>query len=393
MPQLFSNNAGTTLAADLTDSATSLSVASATGFDAITAPDFELVTIEDGALREIVKVTARSGTTWTIARAQEGTTARAWATGSAVESRLTAGTLDGMMQTASHPDVSGLDHGGNARGADAVNLQPGRTDAANVASGAGAVAIGDDASATGSKAVAIGPDSAATADLTLAIGGEAAAGGPNAVGVNGAANAENAIAVGVCWAEAVDSVTVGTYAYNEGVAAVCLGPSAWIAEDAANAVAIGNMAIAEEPYTLHIPALWRHAHFDAGSGAGPTDRDGRTAHMCAPVLTLMSEPLDLSDNTATLTLVIPPNTRFCIDTAGAIITSADTPVGTPAISVTGALTTESVTAATAWARQLWKDIDGAGITGTITIACTTAITSGELFARVYVSGIMIADPA
>jgi hypothetical protein len=97
MAQLFTNNATSTLAADITDVATSLTVATGHGarFPAITGSDFFLVTLEkpDGT-REIVAVTARSGDVLSgISRAQEGTTAVAFTTGDTVELRVTAETM------------------------------------------------------------------------------------------------------------------------------------------------------------------------------------------------------------------------------------------------------------------------------------------------------------
>ena len=91
----FTNNAQTTLAAGITNVATSLTVATSSGalFPAITSPDYTYVTIINAntpTVFEIVKVTARSGDVFTITRAQEGTTAQAWATGDKVELRLTA---------------------------------------------------------------------------------------------------------------------------------------------------------------------------------------------------------------------------------------------------------------------------------------------------------------
>lgn len=97
MPQLFTNNATSTLAADITNVATSLTVATGHGsrFPSISnSSDYFLVTLEksDGT-REIVRVTARSGDVFTVTRAQEGTTAAAFSTGDTVELRLTAATL------------------------------------------------------------------------------------------------------------------------------------------------------------------------------------------------------------------------------------------------------------------------------------------------------------
>lgn len=89
------NNAKSTLAAGITNVATSLSVATAQGdnFPAITAPDYTYLTLENAAgNREVIKVTARAlgADTMTVVRAQDGTTARAWSAGDVVDLRLTA---------------------------------------------------------------------------------------------------------------------------------------------------------------------------------------------------------------------------------------------------------------------------------------------------------------
>lgn len=91
MTQLFANNATTTLAANLASGSTSVSVASSSGFPAPSSPDYfysTLIRASDNAI-EIVKITAVSGTTWTIVRAQDGTTALNFVTGDKIELRMT----------------------------------------------------------------------------------------------------------------------------------------------------------------------------------------------------------------------------------------------------------------------------------------------------------------
>lgn len=94
----FTNNAATLLASGITNVATSLAVTAGHGvkFPTLTASDFTYVTIIDAAAPstfEVVKVTARSTDTFTIVRAQEGTTALAWSAGAKIELRLTAQML------------------------------------------------------------------------------------------------------------------------------------------------------------------------------------------------------------------------------------------------------------------------------------------------------------
>lgn len=99
MAILFANNVATTLSSALTGAATTLSVASSAGMPMPTASDYFLLTLENtaGTVREIVKVTAVSGNTLTIVRAQEGTTASAFAVGDKAEMRLTAGGLTNIF--------------------------------------------------------------------------------------------------------------------------------------------------------------------------------------------------------------------------------------------------------------------------------------------------------
>lgn len=104
--QLFSNNAVSLLAAPISAADVTLTVLPGYGqlFPQPTANQYFLVTLEDQAstIREIIKVTGRSGDTFTgIIRAQEGTIARSWSASSGndtlVDHRLTAETMRSAM--------------------------------------------------------------------------------------------------------------------------------------------------------------------------------------------------------------------------------------------------------------------------------------------------------
>lgn len=100
MPQIFANNATSTLSATLTSGGTSLLVQPGHGarFPTIAGTDFAYCTLEDSSGNvEIVKVTAHaaSAQAFTIERAQQGTTARAWAVGDLFELRFTAEEANG----------------------------------------------------------------------------------------------------------------------------------------------------------------------------------------------------------------------------------------------------------------------------------------------------------
>lgn len=94
----FKNNAASTLDTAISAADLGLTVASGDGtlFPAAGAGDYFYMTIEatDGTY-EVVKVTARSGDSMTIVRAQESTTARAFTAGALCELRITnQGLLD-----------------------------------------------------------------------------------------------------------------------------------------------------------------------------------------------------------------------------------------------------------------------------------------------------------
>ena len=89
MAELFANDTATTLAAAVDAATTSLSVVSASGFPAPAAGDRFRVRIDN----EILTVTAVAGTTWTVARGAEGTTAAAHDVGAVVTHVVTAAAL------------------------------------------------------------------------------------------------------------------------------------------------------------------------------------------------------------------------------------------------------------------------------------------------------------
>lgn len=91
MPRVYANNISTTTAADITDVGTTLVITSATGLPTLSGSDYYYLTLDNllGTV-EIVKVTARAGTSLTIVRGQEGTTGVAWLAGAVIEMRETA---------------------------------------------------------------------------------------------------------------------------------------------------------------------------------------------------------------------------------------------------------------------------------------------------------------
>lgn len=129
MAVLYTNNATTTLSAGITSGQTTLTVAAASGalFPSLSAPDIFYATLVDPSNNvEIVKVTARSTDTFTIVRAQEGTTARAYSSGDKVELRVTAAGLANKLDKDTGGALAGkLTTVAPAAGAAGLNLPHG----------------------------------------------------------------------------------------------------------------------------------------------------------------------------------------------------------------------------------------------------------------------------
>lgn len=113
--QVFTNNATATLSVGILAGDTTFTVSSGGSlFPAPTAGDFMILTLEDSSGNiEYVKCTARTGNVFSsVTRAQEGSSARAFAAGSRVELRPTAGTMDGFFQRAAPTLDADLDASG-----------------------------------------------------------------------------------------------------------------------------------------------------------------------------------------------------------------------------------------------------------------------------------------
>jgi len=106
----FSNNGKTTLSSGITTSATSVTVVDGSVLPAITGSEYFFLTLEDTSGNvEILKVTARSGNSLTVTRAQESTTARAFSAGDKAENRLTAAGLNSFVSDSGDTMTGDLD--------------------------------------------------------------------------------------------------------------------------------------------------------------------------------------------------------------------------------------------------------------------------------------------
>ena len=100
MGVILKNNAVSTITTTLSASDVGLAVAAGTGslFPTLGAGDYFYATlVSSGGTYEVIKVTARVNDTMTIVRAQEGTTAQSFASGSRLEARVTAASITDML--------------------------------------------------------------------------------------------------------------------------------------------------------------------------------------------------------------------------------------------------------------------------------------------------------
>ena len=114
----FANNAYSTLASGITDSATSITRTTGEGarFPTPTGGDYFLATLIDASNNlEIVKCTTRSTDVLTVVRAQESTTGRAYATGDRIELRITAGVLEALYDDTTVGGATGVDFNDNVK--------------------------------------------------------------------------------------------------------------------------------------------------------------------------------------------------------------------------------------------------------------------------------------
>lgn len=182
---LFANRAGTTLAAPISSSATSATLAPGTGalFPIPGANQYFLATmIAAGSpqVTEIVQVTAVSGDVMTIVRAQEGTTARDWNAGDLFNNLWTAGSAAAMLQQGQY-QTQGANYGVDVGTTNniAVTLSPAPTSISALVGAPVRILLGHTATSTtvtlnvnglGAKAVTT-PTLMAIPLGTLAIGG------------------------------------------------------------------------------------------------------------------------------------------------------------------------------------------------------------------------------
>lgn len=96
--QIFTNFARTTLAAGIGTGDTSISVTDGSLFGSPTGGDWQVAVIDNGTAFEVIHITARTGNTLTVVRAQESTSAASWSSGDSILAPVTAAFCTPLAQ-------------------------------------------------------------------------------------------------------------------------------------------------------------------------------------------------------------------------------------------------------------------------------------------------------
>ncbi|WP_028575024.1 hypothetical protein [Desulfonatronovibrio hydrogenovorans] len=447
---ILANNAKAELAESITDSNTGIMLTeiSDTLSDALeNVVDGQmhiLLTVANitDEIHEIVEVVDwDSGTaTATILRGRDGTESLEWPANTVLELRVTRYLLQSLFSGFADNTIAIL---GVALGMGAVAIGQGAFSSgpASLALGQGAnaqadnavvigngyvgadrgIAIGDFSNAADEDGIAIG-DSSAGGPRVIAIGLGAGSWEPDAICVRGEGYAPDTIVVGVnSAAHAQGGIALGREAASQGERAITIGDQAKgyfgdfgiiigagtemasIAgvslgaktQNYANfGVVLGYQAMATSPHFSHLAMIPGQPAANALPGDLHED-DLASRHRAAPVMTLATGVIDLTDDQDHAEIEIPTGAEFYIDRIDLIVTSATDPAGPFEIQVgTGdgpdvdnILTSSAVTVDQAQQRQMFTpEINGVD---SIRVSVATAGT-GNLNCRVIIIGYLMA---
>lgn len=381
--------------------ATSVTVDTGSAFESPTGNQWQTLTIwncGDPKTYEAVSMSARSTNTLTIARAQDGTSAATWASGSCIGDLVTAGTMDSVLQNY------------NASGTSAIAIDTG---GGGVASGNYGISIGTSGDATAESAISIGRQAQATGSNAIAIGG----GSSDTDSAN--ALAADAISIGNdSRVTQASSIAIGQLAEATGTLSTAIGES--VAASGADSTAVGGEAVASGDESLALGGALASAANASAIGYGITvnttdswgvrglpvmiNDDGETnalAYYTAVRAVICSDDINaktLADDVDSLTF--PTGTHFYTESAFVVATDADTVSGQPNVAV-GSATGGGQVVASAATSSLTADYEREPLTIVATtgddgitavyFSIKTAATGTTLNVRVCLEGVLIQD--
>jgi len=340
---LYNNNAESISIGSILTTATAITVATGDGakFPVLAGSSYSVVTLTDGTAFEIVRVTAIVGDVLTITRAQEGTAALAWASGTTVSQRLTAGLLAALIDG----EGAGLNSvqvgsGSTAVGGDSVSVGKVCT-----AAGSYGVSVGQSCSVTGFVGLAIGAWATAQGSYTIAIGDNSVAGaGSDAIAIGRSINVSAANGLGIGRASTVSGV--GAIAIGEAISATGQTVVAIGSNNSATgleAICIGKQGSASATYSLAMGTLaFATATRAIAIGERANNTIADTTVIRCPIMVkkhkyggvpnidysgaevvFMSSEQDLTAIGNTVAVSIPPGSIFIPSSAGILVTASN----------------------------------------------------------------------
>ena len=350
-------------------------------------------------------------------------------------SRSVIGQMQDVIQRIGRAIIGG-DFTGNGRGDGALDFQTSRSDPAQVAAGAqaiaigaentaatdltialgrhntasstnplhGGIAIGADNTALGEDAVALGANCLAGSHRTVAVGDTATAADDFALALGTLASASGAksIAMGVQTTTApllgMGSVAVGAGAHTTGENAVALGNEAHAL--AARALALGNGARARVPDSVNLAGaiLVRR-----GTLVGEEDAEGGGAlparHFCGAEDVILSATVDMR-TVQDVVVPLAAGCRLWVNEVGVIAVRCEGCTSQPTVRFGAGANPTKHLAATATtllttlaARERYHPLSWADGETVLTAGVTAGATATALLGRFYWKGMLVEDEA
>lgn len=246
----FANNASAALASGINSSVTTVTVTTGQGalFPVLVGSDYFYATLVDSSNNlEIVKVTARTGDSLTVVRAQEGTTARAFVAGDKLELRPTAAALTDVSTGVNLTALSGVAVTGGTINNTPIGGTTAAAGAFTTLSASGTVTLSGDVDMTGTGAVKVPtgtqaqrPGTGATGDFRFntdiskfegyngsswgSVGGGATGGGSDAVFMEN----DKTVTTNYTITANKNAVTTGPITINSGITVTVPSGSRWV---------------------------------------------------------------------------------------------------------------------------------------------------------------------
>jgi len=294
--------------------------------------------------------------TFTAARGQGWTTAQEWSVDDIVEARVSSLLLKNLFSGES-PNGSIAIPAEEAEASGDSSIAIGLVGTEVSATSAEGVAIGEHAKVDGERSVAIGSAAQAQADSSVSIGAYAQtpsgseAEGLISIGLHSGAEDDHCVAIGVyATARYPSSVAIGHYAMAASDGSIAIGDQAtcpsYHIRPARHSIMMGyyatargdfSMAIGSGAYisddikgVIQIAAIGMIRSTSAGFSIG-VDGDIDSRQRAAPMMSLATLIIDLTNSNDFHEIEIPTGTHFFPEKIDVIITSASSPEGAPAI--------------------------------------------------------------